>query len=60
MVADLKDKGLPAFLIEPPPSDPNAPYRVRVGMYATRIDAERASGIVGRLAGVQVWVTDSR
>ena len=60
MVADLIDKGLPAFLVEPPPSDPNAPYRVRVGMYASRIDAERASETVGRLAGVKVWVTDSR
>lgn len=60
MVADLIDKGLPAFLVEPPPSDPNAPYRVRVGMYASRIDAERASGTVGRLTGVKVWVTDSR
>lgn len=60
MVADLKEKGLPAYLVEPPPGDPNAPYRVRVGVYASRLDAERASRSVSRAAGVKVWVTDSR
>ena len=39
MVVDLLDKGLPAFLLEPPAERPNAPYRVRVGLYASRIDA---------------------
>ena len=60
MVADLKSKGLPAYLVEPPTADPNAPYRVRVGMYPSRIDAERAAGTVSRVTGAKVWVTDSR
>lgn len=59
MVADLGDKGLPAYLVEPPPGDPNAPYRVRVGVYATRIDAERAAVSVARMVGGKVWVTQS-
>jgi septal ring-binding cell division protein DamX len=59
MVAELKDKGLPAYLVEPPAGDPDAPYRVRVGVYASRVDAERAAGSVGRMVGGKVWVTQS-
>ena len=59
MVADLLDKGLPAYLLEPPADAPNAPYRVRVGAYASRIDAQRASGNVARIVGGKVWVTQS-
>jgi cell division septation protein DedD len=57
MVGELKQKGLAAYLVEPPPSDPNAPYRVRVGGYATRTDAEKAAPGVGKTAGGKVWVT---
>ena len=37
--------------------DPNAPYRVRVGMYASRIDARTRRGDRRRMAGVKPWVT---
>jgi hypothetical protein len=30
---------------------------VRVGTYATRLDAERAASTVARVTGVKVWVT---
>jgi cell division septation protein DedD len=60
MVVDLKEKGLSAYLVEPTADAPNAPYRVRVGTYASRIDAERAAASVRQLVGGKVWVTDSR
>ncbi len=59
LVADLKEKGLSAYLVEPPPDAPNAPYRVRVGAYASRLDAERAAASVGRAVGGKVWITQS-
>ena len=57
MVGALKDKGLAAYLVEPPASNPNAPYRVRVGGYATRAEAEDAVGTVSRAVGGKPWVT---
>ena len=51
LVADLKAKGLSAYLVEPPADAPNAPYRVRVGVYASRLDAEREAASVGRAVG---------
>ena len=60
LVADLKAKGLSAYLVEPPADAPNAPYRVRVGVYASRLDAEREAGIVGRAVGGKVWVTPTQ
>ena len=59
LVADLKEKGLSAYLVEPPPDAPNAPYRVRVGTFASRLDAERAAVSVGRAVGGRVWITQS-
>ena len=59
LVADLKEKGLSAYLVEPPPDAPNAQYRVRVGAYASRLDAERAAASVGRAVGGKVWITQS-
>ena len=59
LVADLKEKGLPAYLVEPPPDAPNAPYRVRVGAYASRLDAERAAASIGRAVGGKVWIAQS-
>jgi cell division septation protein DedD len=57
MVAELKRKDLAAYLVAPPAGNPHAPYRVRVGAYATRLDAERAGSSVSRIAGIKVWVT---
>ena len=60
MVGELKQKGLPAYMIEPPPTDPNAPYRVRVGGYATREEAEKAAAEVEKATGGKLWVTRER
>ncbi len=57
LVGELKQKGLAAYLVEPPPSDPNAPYRVRVGGYATRGEAEKAAAAVEKATGGKLWVT---
>jgi cell division septation protein DedD len=57
MVVELEAKGLPAYLVEPPPGQPNAPYRVRVGAYASRTDAERAAVRIRRTVGTTPWVT---
>jgi hypothetical protein len=57
MVAALQGKGLPAYLVEPPPGSPNAPYRVRIGEYATRHEAVKAAASVGKVIGEKPWVT---
>jgi SPOR domain len=57
MVGELKEKGLAAYLVEPTASDSNAPYRVRVGGYATRSEAEKAAAELGKAAGGKLWVT---
>ena len=58
LIDTLKRKGLDAYLVEPPANNPNAPYRVRVGRYASRLDAERAAVEMARLAGAKLWVAD--
>ncbi len=57
MVGTLQGKGLPAYLVEPPPGSPNAPYRVRIGEYATRQEAVKAAASVGKVIGEKPWVT---
>jgi cell division septation protein DedD len=57
MVGTLQGKGLPAYLVEPPPGNPNAPYRVRIGEYATRLEAVKAAASVGKVIGEKPWVT---
>lgn len=57
MVGLLQGKGLPAYLVEPPPRSPNAPYRVRIGEYATRAEAVKAAASVGKVIGEKPWVT---
>jgi cell division septation protein DedD len=53
-------EGRPAYLETPPASDPDAPYRVRVGRYATRADAERAAAVLQNARGQKVWVIRER
>ena len=57
MVGTLQGKGLPQHLVEPPPGSPNAPYRVRIGEYATREEAVKAAASVGKVVGEKPWVT---
>ena len=57
MVGELKQKGLAAYLVEPAAGDPDAPYRVRIGGYATRAEAEKAASDVREATGGKPWVT---
>ncbi|HEY7498674.1 MAG TPA: SPOR domain-containing protein [Vicinamibacterales bacterium] len=59
-VAELKAAGLPAYLVEPPASDPDGPYRVRLGRYATRADAEAAATALEKSRGEKYWVIKER
>jgi cell division septation protein DedD len=55
-LSELNAAGLPAYLVEPPASEPDAPYRVRLGRYKTRVDAEAVALEVGRVRGQKLWV----
>ena len=56
MVGELTATGFAAYIVEPAASNPNAPYRVRVGGFATRVEAERAS-IAWEGGGQKPWIT---
>jgi cell division septation protein DedD len=60
LVGQLKAAGLPAYLVEPPPSDPDAPYRVRVGPYASREEAQKVAAQLEAKHGEKLWVTRDR
>ena len=55
LVAGLKDDGFDAYLVEPPAT--NAPYRVRVGRFASRDAALRAAPQLEARVGAKVWTT---
>jgi cell division septation protein DedD len=57
LVAELAAGGFDAYLGEPPLDNPDAPYRVRVGAYATRAEAEVAAAAVTRAVGQKPWIT---
>jgi hypothetical protein len=56
-VQRLKENGMPAYLVNPPDSDPDAPYRVRVGPYQTREEAKRVAASLEELRREKLWVT---
>ena len=56
-VQQLKDRGMPAYLVNPPASDPDAPYRVRVGPYESREAAQKIAVSLEHQRGEKVWVT---
>ncbi len=56
ILGEMKAAGLPAYLLEPPASEPDAPYRVRLGRYTSRADAEAAALQVGKTRGEKLWV----
>jgi len=60
MVEALKASGLPAYLLEPPPSDPDAPYRVRIGRYATEQEARAAAAALQKSRRGKLWVVRER
>ncbi len=56
-VRQLKESGLPAYLLNPPASDPNAPYRVRVGPYDSREEAQKTAQSLEAQRHEKLWVT---
>jgi cell division septation protein DedD len=57
IVNRLKETGMPAYLVTPPSTDPDAPYRVRVGPYGTRGAAEKTAAALEKSRGEKLWVT---
>ena len=56
MVRDLSAAGFPAYLVAPAASDPDGPYRVRVGRYRTKQAASGAAATLQKLRGEKLWV----
>ena len=56
-VRQLKERGMPAYLVSPPASDPDAPYRVRVGPYESRDEAQRVAASLEQQRKEKLWVT---
>jgi cell division septation protein DedD len=44
----LQDKGYPAFVFAEPPATPGPRFKVRVGPYSARADADRMLGTLTR------------
>jgi cell division septation protein DedD len=59
-VQQLKESGMPAYLVSPSASDPDAPYRVRVGPYESREDAQRVALSLEKQRHEKLWVTTER
>ena len=53
MAEELKDQGFPAQVFDPSPSDTNPLYKVRVGGYETRAQAESELGKLAQAQGKQ-------
>jgi len=60
MVEALIRKGFDAYVVEPPAGNPDAPYRVRIGRYDTRAEADRAAIEARKVTAEKLWVTSSR
>jgi cell division septation protein DedD len=60
MVDALKATGMPAYLVPPPTSDPDAPYRIRVGPYSTRVAAQETAAALEKSRGEKLWVTKAQ
>lgn len=50
---ELKDQGFPAQVFDPTPTETNPLYKVRVGGYETRVQAEEELGKVAQAQGKQ-------
>ena len=59
-VQQLKSAGMPAYLLEPPASEPDGPYRVRLGPYASREEAQKVAATLEAQRGAKVWVTTEK
>ena len=56
IVQQLSSAGYPAYLISPDATDPDGPYRVRVGGYRTRGAAAAAATRLEQLLREKLWV----
>jgi cell division septation protein DedD len=56
----LEAAGLPAYVVAPPASDPDAPYRVRVGRYETRAEAQSVASSLEKTRREKLWVVRER
>ena len=56
LVRTLMAAGFPAYLVVPADSDPSAPFKVRVGSYASRPDAEKDIAALEKRLGQKVWL----
>ncbi len=57
MVGALQAAGMPAYLVGPAAADPDGPYRIRVGPYATRAAAQETASTLQKKRGEKMWVT---
>jgi cell division septation protein DedD len=60
IVNRLKATGMPAYLVNPPSTDPDSPYRVRIGPYPTRGAAEKTAAVLEKSRGEKLWVTKEK
>jgi len=60
IVADLKAAGFAAYLVAPPASAPDDPYRIRVGRYTSRVAAQQTVTQLEKKLGEKLWVTRAR
>jgi len=59
-VQQLRDSGMPAYLMNPAPDDPDGPYRVRVGPYDSRDEAQKIAASLEHQRHQKLWVTKER
>jgi hypothetical protein len=55
-VKRLSSKGYPAFLVNPAPGAPQAFYKVQVGRYSDRNEAEQVSQRIKKEEKFQSWI----
>jgi cell division septation protein DedD len=60
LVEQLRNKGYQAYVVEPSPSDTDAPYRIRIGGFTSRPAAQKAAQALQRERGQKVWVVRER
>ncbi len=56
----LRDSGMPAYLMNPAPDDPDGPYRIRVGPYDSRDEAQKVAASLEQQRHQKLWVTKER
>ena len=57
LAAEIQRSGLPVYVAEPIMSDRNPLYRVRVGPFASRAEADEMAAWLAKARGEKLWVT---